>query len=668
MEKKHLSAIANDLLHRCALELDTSVDALVRDFDVGWTPELGDYSKKLVQFCSSKALHSMCRNIEEKINDGSFSRFTFDMMLAWEMPRSPDEESFTEGIAKEKEDKEVPMKVNQDQDDIPLFYSDLMPLLVDNEPCVGEDAFVWLASIVPLVADIINGRFTFECLTEPTGLRLHFPAYDKFINEIDRCIKHLQKQATPNGMELADDEFILHVEGTASTQRVVRHIGGTSWPGRLTLTNYALYFEASGVISYEDALKIDLSKDSQQIAKPASTGPWGAPIFDKAIVIDSSELSEGIVLEFPEITSSIRRDHWLALVKEVKLLHQFLLKCKVKSPTQAWEMHARTILGVIRLHAARKLLRLSPPVPTKFLIFSLLDELPKGDYILTELSESLNTIDSGHPCSASSILRSLNVSQSTAPCKEVKEVCLEGSFSGQSDNVSSLESAIDQAREEARQVDTARATIKALKDDGISNSILLLMEQLSTLKDVLIWFQDVLTWKRPATSILVMAASLIVLYKEWFGKAIAVLMLCIVAKMLQLRHERIKDKSTKMVVCSASDQTTMESIVSAQHGLKTVYDMVEKANIAILKIQSVLVSRTTKHANLVMIAVTGLAILVAVVPLKAIIMAVTLWYFIAMSKMGKYMQSNSGDRRLKEWWESIPVIPVQKVDNPHCPT
>lgn len=45
------------------------------------------------------------------------------------------------------------------------------------------------------------------------------------------CIKRLQKQAKPKGAELADDEFILHVDGTATTQRVVRHIGGTSWPG-----------------------------------------------------------------------------------------------------------------------------------------------------------------------------------------------------------------------------------------------------------------------------------------------------------------------------------------------------------------------------------------------------------------------------------------------------
>nr|CAB3497027.1 unnamed protein product [Digitaria exilis] len=43
--------------------------------------------------------------------------------------------------------------------------------------------------------------------------------------------------------------------GTAGTQRVVRHIGTASWPGRVTLTNKALYFEASGTISYDSAIK-----------------------------------------------------------------------------------------------------------------------------------------------------------------------------------------------------------------------------------------------------------------------------------------------------------------------------------------------------------------------------------------------------------------------------
>lgn len=61
--------------------------------------------------------------------------------------------------------------------------------------------------------------------------------------------------------------------------------------GRLTLTNQSLYFEASGVMSYETALKVDLSRaDIVQQVKAASTGPWGVPLFDKAITYESTEL------------------------------------------------------------------------------------------------------------------------------------------------------------------------------------------------------------------------------------------------------------------------------------------------------------------------------------------------------------------------------------------
>ncbi|XP_039140821.1 uncharacterized protein LOC120278003 isoform X3 [Dioscorea cayenensis subsp. rotundata] len=210
------------------------------------------------------------------------------MMLAWESPRSIAEQCHSEGLAKEKEDRE-----DRIDNDIPLFYSDLLPLLVDDEGNVGEEAFVWIVSLFPLAADVVNVRFTFEALTAPTAGRLHFPAYDRFLKEMDKCIKYLQKQQIPTGVELAEDEFILHVEGTAKTQRVVRHIGTTSWPGRLTLTNKALYFEASGALSYENALKIDLSRtEAGHRLSATSTGPWGVPLFDKAITYESEQQAD----------------------------------------------------------------------------------------------------------------------------------------------------------------------------------------------------------------------------------------------------------------------------------------------------------------------------------------------------------------------------------------
>ncbi|KAL3755009.1 hypothetical protein ACJRO7_002135 [Eucalyptus globulus] len=669
-KRKHLSSIANDVVQKCALQVGTAVDRLVEEFEAEWKPDSVSYSRKFVEFCSSKALLDLCPSIGEKISDGSFSRLTFDMMLAWEMPSSADEEPVRESMGKEKEEKKRVIKVPQEDDEIPLFYSDLMPLLVDHGPNAGEDAFVWLASLFPLVADIANGKFTFETLTAPTGSRLHFPAYDKYLKEIDKCIGYLQKQGVPRGVDLADDELILHVEGTASTQRVVRHIGGQSWPGRLTLTNYALYFEASGVITYEDAIKIDLSKDTEHTVKPAATGPFGAPLFDKAMVYESPELSEGIVLEFPEITSSTRRDHWLALAKEIMLMHKFLSRQNVESPSQAWEIHSRTILGIVRLHAAREMLRISPPLPRNFLIFALFDELPKGDYVLEELAESLKKDGSRQPCSASSILRTINMSISRLPDTKFEEAGKKCTSAGvQDDNYLSLTTAINNVREEARETEIAKASTEGLKEEGIGNSAAVLMELLKRVKEAILpKFQEILTWQRPMMTLAIIAVALVIIYKEWINKAIAASLFWLVLKMHHVRKERKEHQREGIVVCTASDQSTVDSIVSAQRGLQTVHDMVQEVNITLLKLWSIFLGRTRKHAEMVMMVTCAVAIAIAVIPLKYIFMGATLYGLVTTSKWGKRFQDDRSKRRLKEWWDSIPAVPVRVVDRAEdCP-
>lgn len=64
--------------------------------------------------------------------------------------------------------------------------------------------------------------------------------------------------------------------------------------------------------------------------------------------------------------------------------------------------------------------------------------------------------------------------------------------------------------------------------------------------------------------------------------------------MIQARQKKINDKCKEIVVSSASDQTTMESIVLAQHGLQTVHQVVLTANIALLKLWSILISKAHK--------------------------------------------------------------------------
>ncbi|KAG9452074.1 hypothetical protein H6P81_004978 [Aristolochia fimbriata] len=669
--RKHLSDIANTVLRTCSETLGTSEDALVAEFERGLKAGVGDYSRKLVEFCSSKTLSEIVPLLDEKINDGKLSRTTFDMMLAWEKPSAVDEQSYSESVAKEKEDINPSVYWNEaveQQDDIPLFYSDLMPLLVDDKESVGEDAFVWFGSLFPLASDVVNGHFTFKALTSTTMNRLHFPAYDIFLKEIDKCTKHLKKQTTPTEVELRGDEFILLVEGTASTQRVVRHIGTSSWPGRLTLTNYGLYFEASGVISYENALKIDLSRtDLQQKVATASTGPWGAPLFDKAMLYESPEFEESIIFEFPEMTSSTRRDLWFTLTKEIVFLHQFLSKFQIQSPIQTWEMHCRTILGILRLHAAREMLRISLPVPSSFLVFSLYDELPKGDYVLEELASGLKQMNYVHPCSATSVLSSLDVSRpptsneeqiTGVEHKEKYEECM----SDQAETFTSLETTITQVREEAKEISIARASIGGLNEDGIADSILVLLELVSPLTHVLPFLMMFLNWERPAMNVVVITIAMVVMYKEWVGYTIAACLLSIVAVMLWARYHSIGDKYTQIKIDTSSDKTTMESIVDAQHGLKSFHSLVRTTNITILKIRSLLLSKAPKQTNFVMLGLAGVSLVLMLIPFKFILMAAAGYWAVMNSKVGKYMKNEQGNRRRREWWSSIPVVPVRTAD------
>lgn len=85
--------------HPCIFDtyriLDTSIDALVEEFEQGLEPQVSNYSRKLVEFCSSKALSNVCLHIDEMIANGTSSRLTFDMMLSWENPSPENEKTYS---------------------------------------------------------------------------------------------------------------------------------------------------------------------------------------------------------------------------------------------------------------------------------------------------------------------------------------------------------------------------------------------------------------------------------------------------------------------------------------------------------------------------------------------------------------------------------------------
>lgn len=82
--------------------------------------------------------------------------------------------------------------------------------------------------------------------------------------------------------------------------------------------------------------------------------------------------------------------------------------------------------------------------------------------------------------------------------------------------------------------------------------------------------------------------------REWIGKAIAAVLLSAVVHLLWARWRKIGSKHEKIIICTASDKPAMESIVSAQQGLRTLHEVMQYTNIAILKLWSIITSRSPK--------------------------------------------------------------------------
>ncbi|MFS8004592.1 hypothetical protein Hanom_Chr13g01227641 [Helianthus anomalus] len=86
-------------------------------------------------------------------------------------------------------------------------------------------------------------------------------------------------------------------------------------------------------------------------------------------------------------------------------------------------------------------------------------------------------------------------------------------------------------------------------------------------------------------------------FVRWVGQAIAGLLLWMVSKMIKAKKDEV-GKRTKFVASAPSDLTTMDSIVAAQHGVNTIYDIVHNVNVSLLKLWSIWLANAPKVSRI----------------------------------------------------------------------
>ncbi|XP_057951907.1 uncharacterized protein LOC131146351 isoform X2 [Malania oleifera] len=562
-----LSPIANTTVCRCSRILGISTSHIQDNFDGEASDSIkhpSQYARNLLEYCCFRAL-ALCTQVVGHLADRKFRRLTYDMMLAWEAPAASSQ---------------------------PL-------LTVDEDATVGIEAFSRIAPAVPVIANVIISDNLFEMLTASTGGRLYFSVYEKYLTALERAIKKFRTQSELPllaSLRSSSREKILEVDGTVTTQPVLQHVGISTWPGRLTLTDQALYFEALRLVSYDKAKRYDLSDDVKQVVKPELTGPWGTRLFDRAVSYKSISLSEPVVIEFPELKGHTRRDYWLAIIQEVLYLHRFIRKFKIEGAERI-DILSKAVLGILRLQAIQEICSSVSFDSKALLMFSLCDRLPGGDLILETLvgmstsresDRTNNSPDGMCSMSALAMVSNLGFLLGTSSSVPNEAGLLVGEIAV--GDITQLQRAVKESQRSYKKVVLAQATVNEVKVDGIDTNLAVMKELLFPVMELGKWLLDLAYWDDPVKSVVFCTVLTYIICRGWLHYAFAVVLVFIPIFMVLTRFCNQGRPLVELQVIAPPPMTKMDQLLAVQNAISRVEVLLQDGNITLLKLRALLLS------------------------------------------------------------------------------
>lgn len=628
---REFSSLANVVAGRCARILCSSIGEIQQQFDEEVSESAGapaKYARNLLEYFCFKAL-AISTRLTDYLSDKGFRRLTFEMMLAWECPGAADKPIIKVGF----------------------------------ERAVGKEAFVRLGPAIAGVADPVTVHSQFDALSDASEGRLQFTVYDSFLGEVYKTLKLMKNQSSAHHLskfQLVKGESLVELEGTVTTPPVLQHAGISTWPGRLTLTDYALYFEPLGVTSYDKPKKFDIAGDSRHIVRPEMTGPWGARLFDKAILCKSTGTPEPLIFEFPEFQGHARRDYWLGVVHELICVHHHVRKYQLEDMAKS-EAISRAVLGIARLRATREIIYGLPLKYDSLLTFVTCEELPGGDLIIEAMAQTFQTGVNGileksplHARSAAPAITSLGSPSSTRPAVEEGASISVGEFLIGDLNL--VEKAVLHSRDSLKRVALAESTIAGAKVDGIDTNLAVLKELTLPFTCVLESVKALQSWDEPMQTITFLLLCSYIILKNYLGYVIPVCLLCFAGSMFWVRQGQGNNPGALNVMAPPS-QNVVEQILTLQQSLTELKYVLQAGNISLLKLRAILFSTAPQVTDQVIVVLVILAICLAVLPFKFVILLV-LWEAFTRYTQLREESTERIFRRAREWWHSVPVVPL----------
>ncbi|EPS71721.1 hypothetical protein M569_03034, partial [Genlisea aurea] len=625
--------------------------------------------RNLIEYCCFRYLSRNIAEVHPGLKDVAFQRLVFISMIAWENP-------YGEGGGRQ---------------------TGLLEKSIFQRKLVGEDAFSRIAPTVSGVADFPTSHNLFKALSGDSD-GVSYSSWSAYLSEL---LKVHDSRMSDQFQEFSRrfKEKILCL-GSSRKQPVIRWEKNMAWPGKLTLTDKALYFEAFGLVGKETVVRLDLSHEGSRVEK-TRVGPLGSNLFDSAVSITTDPKSEPLVLEFIDLRGEMRRDIWFAFINEVIAFHKFVgeygPKDGDKSVSEVYgaergKERAKSYAanGIARLQALQ-FIRRTLDDPAKLLPFSYLENAPYGDVVLQTLAVNFwggpvlkrpsstdyddESSRDAYDVDGSVFLRRWKRSPSWSKNASLgfwKNATRKGGGGGGGGGVvlgknlviadeSLVERASRTCKEKYVVVERTQATIDAATTDGIPNNIDLFKELVLPVIVAAQGLERIRRWDDPLVTASFLGVVYTILFRDLVGYVVPaglVVLSCAMLVLKGLREQgRLGRHFGRITIFDQAPSNTLQKIIALKEAMRELEKHLQGVNVVLLKVRSVVLAGHPQVTAEVAVAMMAGSVVLLLVPFKFVAGAVILDLFTRELEFRRKMVA-AFVAVVKERWDMVPAAPV----------
>ncbi|CAH2066727.1 unnamed protein product [Thlaspi arvense] len=638
-------------------------------------PATSANARYLVEYCCFRFLSRDSSEFNPCLKEPAFQRLIFITMLAWANP-----------YCKER-------NARNDTSEKPSFQGRF----------VREEAFVRIAPAISGLADRATVYNLFETLaaaSEQKGISLEI--WLAYIQELVKIHEGRKSYQTTEFPQMSSERLLCMASNRKGP--VLKWENNVAWPGKLTLTDKALYFQPVDLKGSKGILRLDLAGDKSSVEK-AKVGPLGFSLFDSAVSVSSGPGLATWVLEFVDLGGELRRDVWHAIISEVIALHTFLREfgpeendnslLHVFGAKKGKEKAIASASNCIARLQAIQYMRNLPDDPIKLVQFSFLRQVAYGDIVCQTLAvnfwggplvtkvantvynrgklartsrESYESFDNASDLDGSVYLkrwmRSPSWSSSASMNFWNNSSLRQGLVLSKNLAVADLtlvERAAETCRQKYKVVKKTQATINAATIKGIPSNIDLFKELILPLSITATRFEKLRRWEEPYLTVSFLALASTIIFRNLLQYVLPVSLMLLATGMLTLKGLRRQGRLGRLFgMVTIRDQpssNTIQKIIALKDAMQDMESYLQNVNVVLLKLRTIVLSGHPQVTTEVALVLLSVATVLVIVPFKYVLACVLFDQFTRELEFRKEMVIKF-NAFLRERWEMVPAAPV----------